>query len=148
MVTKPQPVITRTVKDREGNLIENRALGERESPTNVDMTTSRKALMGAVAAQQVLSAGGKLDEAVTACLKAREGTPEEPIKADEPEQELDPTLRDMIKYVHSIARLHSGRFEELTPLGMLEVAMLCPYPVCSFEEWKQKIKVATGQEQE
>ena len=148
MGAKSKPVITRVVKDRNGAVVEDRPLGERESPPSFDLGTSRKSIMGAVAAQQVLTAGGKLDEAVTAALKAREGTPEEPIQDEDPGQELEPGVKEMIKYVHAIGRLHSGRFEDLSALGMLEVAMLCPYPVCSFDEWRQKVRVATGQGQE
>jgi len=131
-------IISEEVKLPDGT-VKKLDMGESLPPT-VNMM-SRKGLMGSVAAQQVLSAGGKIEEAVEAARKARLGTPEEPEQAA---PELSPELEEMIRYVHAIARLHSGRFEDLTPLGMLEVAMLCPYPVCSLEEWREKMNEATG----
>ena len=132
--------ITEELKDRDGKVI-TRELGALEVPPSIDLTDRRK-LAGAVAAQQVLTAGGSTNEAIDAAIKAQRGTPEPVLENNKP---VDPELEQMIKYAHAIARLSNGNYDDLTPLGMLEVAMLCPHPVVPFEDWKARMKAATGQ---
>jgi len=136
-------IIKEEVRDAKGNLISEASLNS--LPPTIDLS-SRKARMGVAAAQEVLSAGGSMNEALDAAVKARNALKQQ--REAEEEQELpsnpaNPELEELIRYVHAIAKLHSGRFEDLTPRGMLEVAMLCPYPVCSFDDWKAKINAAT-----
>lgn len=135
--------ITETVTDKDGKAV-TKKLGDMEVPPGINMVGDRRRIMGAVAAQQVLSAGGSTNDAIDAAIKAQRAIPEE---AKEPEATgMDPELEKMIRYVHAIMRLTNGHYEDLTPLGMLEVAMLCPHPVVSFEAWKQKMTEATGAE--
>jgi hypothetical protein len=143
MVLDLSTIIKEEVRDAKGNLISEASLNS--LPPTIDLS-SRKARMGVAAAQEVLSAGGSMNEALDAAVKARNALKQQ--REAEEEQELpsnpaNPELEELIRYVHAIAKLHSGRFEDLTPRGMLEVAMLCPYPVCSFDDWKVKINAAT-----
>jgi hypothetical protein len=121
--------------DAAGNVVTSRQLNPREIPAGIEMRNPRS-LAGSVAANEVLNNGGTIRDALDAAIKARQAEREEPpILPDNPE------LEDMIRYIHAIARLHSGRFEDLTPQGMFEVAMLCPYPIESFESWREKMNV-------
>ena len=144
----PMPQIPSMIKtqsfDKDGKEINARDLHGRELPPGVDMT-GPKSLAGSVAASKVLSDGGTIQDALDAAIKARNAEK----AADQSSPPMDtgvpnPELEDMIRYIHAIARLHSGRFEDLTTQGMFEVAMLCPYPVESFETWQEKMNVLRG----
>lgn len=135
-------IIKEEVRDKDGKIVDSHDLNPRELPKGVDMT-GPKSMAGSVAANDVLKNGGTIQDALDAAIKARNAEKEripEPAQLGEPNQELE----DMIRYIHAIARLHSGRFEDLTPQGMFEVAMLCPYPVESFESWREKMNVVRG----
>ena len=137
-------LIKEEVRDRAGNLVDSHDLNPRQLPKGVDMTGPRS-MAGSVAASDVLKNGGSVQDALDAAIKARNAEK----AADQSRPPLDvpnPELEDMIRYIHAIARLHSGRFEDLTPQGMFEVAMLCPYPVESFEAWREKMNVIRGDE--
>lgn len=150
-----KPIFTEEVRDAEGNLIsktsDSRAMPE-VAVSFVDPGNGRhldrRGLWGSIAAQQVLSDGGDMKQALDACVKARMGTADDPgVPEDVPAQATDPEMIDFVKYIHATARLHSGRFEDLTVQGMLEVAMLCPYPIVDFETWRQKMSSSTGREE-
>ena len=132
-MVKETPLIDEVITTRDGKKVE-RKLHPREVAAGVDLT-SPQGIAGSVAANDVLKNGGTIDQAIDAAVAARNKAP-----VAEPEVQLDPEMELMLRYIHSIARLHSGRFEDLTPQGMLEVAMLCPYPVNNYEEWKMRIK--------
>jgi hypothetical protein len=136
-----ESIVTEVVRTSDGK--ETKRDFGHGPPPGVNLM-SRRGVMGSMAAQQVLSAGGKIEEAVEAARKARLGTPPE-----EPGQDdagMDPELGMMIRYIHAMCRLTNSDFDELSPKGLLEVAMLCPHPVVSFEAWKQKMAEATGAE--
>ena len=140
----PMPQFASVIKtqafDRDGKKISARDLNPKELPPGVDMT-GPKSLAGSVAASKVLEAGGTMQDALGAAINARNAEK----AADQTRPPIDnPELEDMIRYIHAIARLHSGRFEDLTTQGMFEVAMLCPYPVESFETWQEKMNVLRG----
>ena len=101
------PWITEEVKDKDGKVV-SRQLDERELPLGVNM--SRRAVLGAMAAQAVKDAGGSEKDALDAAIKSRNSVPDEEAAPKAPE--LTPEIEAMIKYVHAIARLHSGRFED------------------------------------
>lgn len=135
-------IISEEVRDKSGKVVDSKGLGS--LPPSIDLS-DRVGMAGVTAAQVVLSEGGTMKDAVDAAIKARRSIQEAPpikeeLKASNPD---NPELESLIRYVHSIARLHSGRFEDLTPIGMLEVAMLCPYPVVDYETWKAKISMVT-----
>ena len=132
-MVKETPLIDEVIRSRDGKVVE-RKLHPREVAAGVDLM-SPQGMAGSVAANDVLKNGGTIDQAIDAAVAARNKAP-----VAEPEVQLDPEMELMLRYIHSIARLHSGRFEDLTPQGMLEVAMLCPYPVNNYEEWKMRIK--------
>jgi hypothetical protein len=136
-MTKEIPLIDEVIRSRDGKIVE-RKLHPREVASGVDLMSPR-GIAGSVAANDVLKNGGTIDQAIDAAVAARNKAPE--IQQDDP---MDPEMELMLRYIHAIARLHSGRFEDLTPKGMLEVAMLCPYPVTAYEEWKQKVGVVSG----
>jgi len=128
--------ITEEHRDKDGKLI-TRNLGDMEVPPGINLT-DRRGIMGSVAAQQVLSAGGSQKDALDAAIKARNSIQEEV----QEERGVDPELGKMIRYIHAMCRLTNSDFDELSPKGLLEVAMLCPHPVVSFEAWKQKMTEA------
>jgi hypothetical protein len=135
-MTKEVPLIDEVIRSRDGKVVE-RKLHPREVASGVDLMSPR-GIAGSVAANDVLKNGGTIDQAIDAAVAARNKAPES--QPDQPDVPLDKEMELMLRYIHSIARLHSGRFEDLTPQGMLEVAMLCPYPVNSYEEWKMRIE--------
>lgn len=137
-----KPIITEVIKGPDGQVISERGLGANEIPPPI--VPSSRNMNGAIAASEVLSHGGGIRDALDAAVKARSETSDAPGGASDGPP-ADPETLAMIRYIHAIARLHSGRFEDLTPLGMLEVAMLCPYPVCSLDEWREKMR-AVGTE--
>ena len=132
-MVKETPLIDEVITTRDGKRSE-RKLHPREVAAGVDLM-SPQGMAGSVAANDVLKNGGTIDQAIDAAVAARNKAPEV-----QPEPELDPEMSLMLRYIHSIARLHSGRFEDLTPQGMIEVAMLCPFPVNSYEDWKLRIQ--------
>jgi hypothetical protein len=135
-------IITEEVKDMKGNVLSKEALGS--LPPTLDMT-DRVGMAGSIAAQSVLSAGGSIKDSLDAAVKARESAKlaiEEERKTAKPEKDEEFDL--FLRYIQSIAKLHAGNYEELTPREMLEVAMLCPYAICSIDEWKTKMKILTG----
>jgi len=136
MPTVETPICDEVIQTREG-LKQQRKLHPRETPPGVDLM-SPQGMAGSIAAADVLKNGGKIDDAIDAAVKARSKVQE---VQQQQEQAASPEIEIMLRYIHAIARLHSGRFEDLTPQGMLEVAMLCPYPVNSYEEWKQRLAV-------
>lgn len=138
-MTKEIPLIEEVITTRDGKKVE-RKLHPRDVAAGVDLM-SPKGMAGAVAANEVLKNGGTVDQAIDAAVAAREKSPEQ---APREEVKIEPEMELMLRYIHSIARLHSGRFEDLTPQGMLEVAMLCPYPVNSYEDWKMRIAAIGG----
>jgi hypothetical protein len=132
--------------DKDGKETTARDLNWKEVPPGVDLTGPR-GLAGSVAASAVLSAGGTIQDALDAAIKARNA--EKAADQSRPPMDIgvpppNPDLEDMIRYIHAIARLHSGRFDELTIQGMFEVAMLCPYPVEPYETWLEKMNVLRG----
>ena len=145
----PMPQIPSMIKtqsfDKDGKEINARDLHGRELPPGVDLT-GPKSMAGSVAASKVLAGGGTIQDALDAAIKARNAEKEqsEPAQPAGQGSVPNPDLEDMIRYIHAIARLHSGRFEDLTTQGMFEVAMLCPYPVESFETWQEKMNVLRG----
>ena len=140
----PMPQISSMIKtqsfDKDGKEINARDLHWRELPPGVDMT-GPKSLAGSVAASKVLSDGGTMQDALDAAINARNAEKAE----DQSRPPIDnPELEDMIRYIHAIARLHSGRFEDLSVQGMFEVAMLCPLAVEPYENWRDKMNVLRG----
>jgi len=133
-------VIRTQAFDRDGKEISARDLNPKELPPGVDMT-GPKSLAGSVAASKVLEAGGTMQDALDAAINARNAEK----AADQSRPPIDnPELEDMIRYIHAIARLHSGRFEDLSVQGMFEVAMLCPLAVEPYENWRDKMNVLRG----
>ena len=133
-------IIKEEVRDSKGNLISEENMSALPPTVNL---TSRKGMAGVVAAQTVLASGGNIQQALDAAVKARESIQQaqdkEPTRTREDEE-----LETLMSYMKSVARLQNGKFDELTPRELLEVTMLCPYPVCSIDEWKAKMKLVTG----
>lgn len=140
---KEASIIKEEVRDKDGNIVVNRDLNPRELPQGVNMSGPRS-LAGSVAANEVLKNGGSVQDALDAAIKARNAEKEQAQVPSTQIGEGNPELEDMIRYIHAIARLHSGRFEDLTPQGLFEVAMLCPYQVEDFETWRAKMEVLRG----
>jgi len=136
-------MITTQSFDKDGKEINARDLNWRELPQGVDLT-GPKSMAGSVAASKVLADGGTIQDALDAAIKARNAEKAEPAQPAGQGSVPNPELEDMIRYIHAIARLHSGRFDDLTVQGMCEVAMLCPYPVESYEAWQEKMNVLRG----
>jgi hypothetical protein len=137
---KLESIIKEEFRDKDGKEISARDLNPKELPPGVDMT-GPKSLAGSVAASKVLEAGGTMQDALGAAINARN----EEKAADQSRPPMDnPELEDMIRYIHAIARLHSGRFEDLSVQGMFEVAMLCPLAVEPYETWRDKMNVLRG----
>ena len=137
---KLESIIKEEFRDKDGKEISARDLNPKELPPGVDMT-GPKSLAGSVAASKVLEAGGTMQDALGAAINARNKEK----AADQSRPPMDnPELEDMIRYIHAIARLHSGRFEDLSVQGMFEVAMLCPLAVEPYENWRDKMNVLRG----
>lgn len=114
---------------------------EKGEGTGPSFSMAPDAMWAATKAQEALSAGKPIEEALKAVMSARHEQTRSPVAEA---GSLDDEAMEMIRYIHAICRLNNNQLEDLTPKGLLEVAMLCPYPVVSLEEWREKMRTATN----
>ena len=108
-----------------------------EAPQSKAFRADARQIEASKAAQVAMRQGKSKEEVFKAAKDAYESALVEPAGAA-PEMDDDVKLR--IRWLRAVCRLGSGKFDDCSPMELMDVAMLVDRPVLPFEQWSVGIK--------